>query len=418
MIQGDYDHSPRIDPRGLASDKLPEGIDTEFGNFVYRSRMALLARQSIMSAMATILAIGIFYALTDTSVDKRTLLAFSISMATVAVIRFVFALWARGQLADSNETLPLRRWYKLEFLLVSVVGFGWAVGAWVGLRNQAPESQLYLVVFLLGVSSLVALGYALFIEMFAVVSLPIIIVIMVVLFERFVPGGDVRPLTLGLGMLAYGSLLVVYARRYQKVARDMYEALAALREVNSSLSNEHKLLLAATELAQRTALLDPLTGLPNRLCLAKEACNWLAECRASGAEFVVGFIDLARFKSINDQFGHQIGDLVIVRTAELIRKTIRESDLATRVGGDEFVVLLKADCDQIDPIRERLRKQMASFPIAELDGKLVGANLGFAQFPADGDSLDELLRVADSRMYSEKFGKTCPSFMVLPSNAA
>lgn len=153
------------------------------------------------------------------------------------------------------------------------------------------------------------------------------------------------------------------------------------------------------------AQFDPLTGLPNRELLRDRMEQAIRSARRLGQAFLgVLFIDLDRFKKINDTYGHAAGDTVLVEAATRLRGCLRESDTVARLGGDEFVVLL---CNLRGPedtaiVAERIL-DACSRPIVAGDTIFqISASVGVAVWPADGQSVDELLQNADLAMYSSK----------------
>lgn len=151
------------------------------------------------------------------------------------------------------------------------------------------------------------------------------------------------------------------------------------------------------------AMTDELTGLLNRRGLLQFLQRALASARRHRESGVLGYLDLDRFKEINDTHGHGAGDRVLRHVGRLVRMQTRLEDAAARVGGDEFVVVLGRCSPRAGARRlQRLRATIANQPL-RLDGRLipVTASLGVVSF--DGDSeLDELLREADAAMYADK----------------
>lgn len=147
---------------------------------------------------------------------------------------------------------------------------------------------------------------------------------------------------------------------------------------------------------------DPLTGVGNRRALRGSLKGALADRRQTHA---VVMMDLDRFKAVNDTFGHSVGDGLLVAVAGTLRNAVRPTDTVARVGGDEFVAVVKvSDAEGCDAVADRLCAEvtatLATHPAARVVG--VGVSAGTAVVGADGEVGDELLFVADQRMYASK----------------
>jgi diguanylate cyclase (GGDEF)-like protein len=153
-------------------------------------------------------------------------------------------------------------------------------------------------------------------------------------------------------------------------------------------------------LLRREAETDDLTGLANRRAFFAALGAALANAGAKEREIGVALLDVDDLKGINDALGHQAGDGALVVTARALRRSVRETDLAARIGGDEFAVLF---CDA-GPEPEAFRERLARNLTAEGGGPAgrLRLSLGFARFPEDGGDADALLRAADARMYADK----------------
>ncbi len=149
---------------------------------------------------------------------------------------------------------------------------------------------------------------------------------------------------------------------------------------------------------------DQLTGLPNRLFLAHHLPGAIEEAKRTNTMLAVMFIDLDRFKHINDSRGHETGDKLLKQVAERIRATVRDEDMVVRMGGDEFVVVLQAirRVEVISEMAERIN-QALSTPIV-VDGRplVATASIGVGLYPRDGTDMGELLRHSDTAMYQAK----------------
>ena len=149
---------------------------------------------------------------------------------------------------------------------------------------------------------------------------------------------------------------------------------------------------------------DQLTGLPNRLFLAAHLPEALRAAAASGQILAVLFLDLDRFKHINDSRGHETGDQLLKAVAQRLRDTLRSEDIVIRMGGDEFVVILKSVRNSEDVSEASLRiTESLSSPIV-IDGRplITTASIGVSLFPRDGADMGELLRHSDTAMYQAK----------------
>lgn len=161
--------------------------------------------------------------------------------------------------------------------------------------------------------------------------------------------------------------------------------------------------LAATQRIEELAYSDALTGLPNRVLLYERIVYSLGLCARECKSFAIVFIDLDRFKHINDSLGHVFGDRVLVEVAERIKSCMRQSDTAARMGGDEFVLLLH-DTDALgaEAIVQRVLRRLCAPIILDDLSLTVTSSIGIALYPLDGQTKDELIKNADAAMYQAK----------------
>lgn len=157
------------------------------------------------------------------------------------------------------------------------------------------------------------------------------------------------------------------------------------------------------ESLQRLALVDELTGLPNRRAFMSGATRIAGRARRSKEAVVVAMFDVDRFKSINDQLGHDEGDRVLRRLAEIATATFRQEDLVGRLGGEEFGILLVGAEDGVRKRLEFLRETIERASI--LRDRAVTVSIGYAVgSPGDPQPLDVLLKAADTALYAAKNG--------------
>ncbi len=154
---------------------------------------------------------------------------------------------------------------------------------------------------------------------------------------------------------------------------------------------------------QVNAVTDPLTGLYNRRLFGESFEKELNRSRRYGAQLGLVILDLHRFKEVNDKHGHPRGDEVLRAAATTLKKALRTSDSAFRIGGDEFALLLpQADADQALALSRRVETVFAETLQALQLSVSVNMDHGVATFPQDGEQADQLIRVADERLYRLK----------------
>lgn len=201
-------------------------------------------------------------------------------------------------------------------------------------------------------------------------------------------GTDSRPISF-TSMAIYDGNPETADRQYlgtYGIARDLTEAKAA--EAMMSFHANH----------------DTLTGLPNRMLFRDRLEVAIVQARRKSVEVAVMFIDLDRFKSVNDSLGHITGDELLRQVALRFKRTARKADTLARFGGDEFVLLLTEMTDRLHAalVAEKFI-QCLSEPFILSGRRLhISASIGVAVFPGDGETSDELLRHADMAMYQVK----------------
>jgi diguanylate cyclase (GGDEF)-like protein len=148
------------------------------------------------------------------------------------------------------------------------------------------------------------------------------------------------------------------------------------------------------------AITDPLTGLYNRRFLIDHLSREISRAERAESILSVVMMDLKGFKSINDRLGHPVGDSVLVRTARVIRESLRAVDAGCRWGGDEFVLALpNTDMFSALAVAERVRDKIGAMALPARGGLSLDLHYGVASYPHDGKSTDFLLKIADLRLY-------------------
>lgn len=176
-----------------------------------------------------------------------------------------------------------------------------------------------------------------------------------------------------------------------------------LQKLNRVLVQDKKEIIEAQEKIEFLALHDPLTELPNRRALTQYLETTIANLSPNKI-FFLAYIDLDKFKPVNDKHGHQVGDLVLQIVAERISSVLRSSDFASRVGGDEFVLVIDHidDKNQLQKMCDRILESIEQ-PIA-VDSNIIqiSASIGVVEYQKHGLNLDTLMHNADLAMYEIK----------------
>jgi diguanylate cyclase (GGDEF)-like protein len=208
---------------------------------------------------------------------------------------------------------------------------------------------------------------------------------------------DAQVLLLGTGASTIGALLVTGAPEHGSEANAFLQHLADL----GSLVLEKSLLF---QRVRNQAEFDHLTGLPNRALLIDRLSHALVRAEPIRSEVAVFFIDLDGFKAINDTYGHEAGDRLLVSVAGRLSGALRPSDTVARLGGDEFVVLCEdlAGPEAVNNIAERLRAALLPpIELREAEVSVLGS-IGMALAGTSGYDPAALIRVADEAMYRNK----------------
>lgn len=214
-------------------------------------------------------------------------------------------------------------------------------------------------------------------------------------FEAFigVPLRDDHQKSLGALLLARRQPLTATSP-FVEMLRIVADRLAMLLELNR-----------ARDQARLKGLQDLVTGLPNRLFYNDRLAATLAEAQHTGEMFAVLFIDLDRFKAINDSFGHSVGDQVLMGVSKRLRACVRASDVVARYAGDEFTLILRhmIQRDDVKRITEKIVQAMqAPLSLPDTSELQITASIGVSLYPDNGATSEELLKHADIAMYNAK----------------
>jgi diguanylate cyclase len=181
---------------------------------------------------------------------------------------------------------------------------------------------------------------------------------------------------------------------------ELVETKTDLSEARDDLSKAQ----AKEKEARQIALHDAITGLPNRVLFDQRLDHGLIQAKRYGWGLAVMFIDLDKFKSINDSYGHDLGDKVLLMVANRLQAFLRGEDTVSRWGGDEFVCLLLDVKQEADAARLAEKMVYRIAEACEFNGTVLSirASIGVTIYPGDGETADILLKNADRAMYKAK----------------
>jgi len=175
-----------------------------------------------------------------------------------------------------------------------------------------------------------------------------------------------------------------------------YEFSAFIRDITKKKESE--------ELIWKQANFDKVTGLPNRHMFHDRLEQEIKKAHRAGLQMALLFIDLDRFKEINDTLGHDMGDIMLVETAHRVSRCVRESDTVARLGGDEFTVILSEvnDTSNVERVAQCILKILAEpFQLGD-EVAYISASIGITLCPDDANNVEDLLKNADQAMYVAK----------------
>jgi diguanylate cyclase (GGDEF)-like protein len=242
------------------------------------------------------------------------------------------------------------------------------------------------------------------------------IVRMVVVFSVLALGLAVlfaRALTKPLHLLAHAATHLFAEHAMETLPLKRTDEIGVLARCFDRLRREIKSQMDVLHAKQRElvhlATHDGLTGLPNRMLFMQKLESAIDEATRRQEGLAVLFVDLDRFKQINDQFGHSIGDKVLAAVARRLKQVLCSADVVARLGGDEFIVLIEGPraAEAAPAIASRIMDTLNETLVMDGQSMNVGASIGISQFPDDSGTAEELLLNADAAMYAAKSGGRC-----------
>lgn len=354
--------------------------DRVLAHAVRAARVNLVFEQSPLPIFISPLVAGCLAWVLWPASNHRGLLAWVGTLVVLAVVRLALLLKFRRRASDHGFRLWDRRFVALYVAIAAVWGFG---AAWLMPHDLAFQAIVFA--FLMGMAGGAAATYG--VHPLSGASLVVMMLPITVLFafEADLPHR---------AMAFAGVVYVIAAYRANKL-------LAHYFRRSHLLAME---LEAARDKAERLARLDVLTDLPNRRAFYEVGETALRQARRYEKPLALVMLDIDRFKAINDSYGHAAGDAAIKALARVLRETVRETDVAARIGGEEFALLLpETTAAQAAALAERLRQKLAAIRVLVERAELrFTASFGVAECDEQASNLDALLSRADAALYQAK----------------
>ena len=376
---------------------------------LYPEQVALLFQHAPLACLVTLGNSVLLVAVHWHTVAQNRLLGWLAAMWLVAGLRW----WIAQRCAEFNQTklATAHYWGRWYVTLTLLAGLGWGVVAMMLFTTQTLEQRVFTMFVLAGMGAgslpLLAAVKTAAIGFITLLTLPVAVV--------FALQGTQLALVFALMLLIF---LLAMIKTTSITHRSILQTLQ-LRQTNQILLAEavaqkqalhetNRLLEARVEARtadlHRLANYDSLTGLANRQRLQDCLEYALAHAQRSGGEVAVLFLDLDRFKSINDSLGHDTGDAVLKAVAERLKACVRRTDTVARLGGDEFILILERlkRAEEVADIARKILSTLAE-PIAlEQQPLHIGASIGISRYPEDGDAMKLLLKHADLALQRAK----------------
>lgn len=358
---------------------------------VFRQRIFRFFSYSISNMMGLIYGAGLIaLVLYIYGAEKTLTVLLFLATSIVAIVLIIISRYITINKPDNNK---LAFFLRLRIFLGCLIGLLYAMAV-----TLLPDENIEIAILLLLSIYLVSIAIAIF--QYSIIPIYYIFfnisIFLPLSIHLLYKPNEIS--TIILLLLFSGGIILV--SKGLKVSKNEIDSI----EVNLKLQTEIAEHVITRKKLREMALYDHLTNIGNRYLLEERATASIKKADYNNQHIAFLFIDLNGFKQINDQYGHDKGDKVLIEATKRVRKNIRESDFVARLGGDEFVVMLenysldKIKGNLIESIQTSLNKNI------EIDGSTIElrASIGTAVYPHDGNNLQALLHKADISMYKQK----------------
>jgi diguanylate cyclase (GGDEF)-like protein len=343
-------------------------------------QVAILLNQSYLAAYLSLIIVILLAAILWPVQSEWKVLTWSATLITIGLVRLVIhAAYRHGSPRVENIQV-----YARAYLTVSVLYFsGWGLGGvWV-MPDASPVHQVIMFFFLMGLAGSAIAVFSMSRNM----QLIAIIILLCPATVKFLISGSIEFQGMAIGVIIF----FLSAVRSSSIL---------WQTMHQNISLKHELEVAKLE-AEYLARTDELTSLYNYRAFHEYAERHLNLVKRNKNPLSLIMIDIDEFKSVNDKYGHEIGDFALIHVAALLRNNIRSSDICCRIGGEEFAIILPDTTVQSAlSFSENIRREFEDSPL-NLDGNIIHLTVSIGVSDKIS-SLDELVRDADFALYKAK----------------
>lgn len=372
--------------------------DNEFETRLYTTRIARYFSQSIKNSplllIASLILCGYQFYLNSPLIS---LIIWQGALSITVFTIYVVDRKGNAQVALNMDYFTLKKQLIQRFFLGLFIAVLFGISPFILLADVPLDHVQLYYIFLVCFFAIILVSNISFPEYYIAYGIIILPMIFLHALTRFDDHSK--------GVIAFSSFFLLIGLMLM-IRKSIEMSEGALNEVTYSITLKDQMLemIKMQKLIEHQAHHDELTGLANRRKFEEEAAEIEHRARDFGNIFGLIYVDLDKFKPINDTYGHQYGDWVLQEIAKRITSCTRETDLVCRMGGDEFCVLIKniTNKEELENLSTLLRERITMpFAINGIDFNL-GASMGSAIYPADGENVDSLVSTADHKMYKEK----------------
>jgi diguanylate cyclase (GGDEF)-like protein len=367
----------------LQNQSIKRKVHSELVDILYNQIVYMLWAE----ALASTLILAILWWHTDT----KLLLTWYLGMIVLTGIPRYFI--AKQYARVTAERRHNKHWETALMGMLFVTGIGWSIIGTLLLPTYSKLDEAFVLFLLVGVAAAANPFYSPVKKMYATFIVPTLFFSAIFILIK----GTNYAVFTGIALTAFGMLMLITSI----ISSELISSTLALRFKNLELAKD---LLKSNIRLEKLATHDTLTDLPNRPYFYEKLLGTLKDSKRNNKSFAILFMDLDRFKNVNDTLGHDYGDELLVLAAKRMNEVIRPNDIVCRLGGDEFMLLIPDTSDMT--IVANMAKQICntlgkSFTIKNKKVN-VTTSIGISVYPDDGTDEKTLIQKADMAMYETK----------------